>query len=206
MKTELILKKLFSQQLYYEKDVMYALVNTRKYLELTETDQDYPKLKFFCDWALHSRLSGPKAQAIVELADAHETANVGAVEHTPTASTQELYDLLKFNAFRNELERFLTANNFETFVTTAFWSQFLGTYVLIISGSPLKCVNKAKALKHVNEVNLVITKLNSPFEASQDGGTVFEVEWFWTPLTTGSLRRLRYSYKESDLSWPAPRN
>jgi len=198
MSVRSILKDLCSHHLYYEKDISYLLVNIRKCLELTETEDQFPKLKFFCDWALHAHMTRAQAQGIVELADHYEKCRAGS--SNDSEPPQELHEFFQFRVFRSELKAFLEGNGFMSYVTTDFfWAQFLGTYALIVAGHPLRCVNRRKTLAHVNTVDLHVRTLNSPFEASQRDGLVLQIEWQWTSLVTGAQTTLLYSYFDSDV-------
>ena len=53
-----------------ESDVVYALVQVRKLMERTNTGSNYRRLKFFCDWVVHGRLTGSQAkQVLIEIDD-----------------------------------------------------------------------------------------------------------------------------------------
>jgi hypothetical protein len=48
-----------------EAEVVYTLVQVRKLLEKAKIGSNYRRLKFFCDWAVHGRLSGSEAQQVL---------------------------------------------------------------------------------------------------------------------------------------------
>ena len=53
-----------------EAQVVYLIVGIRKLLEQQRVGMQYEYLKFYCDWALHSKLEGRTAQKILEPFDA----------------------------------------------------------------------------------------------------------------------------------------
>src|SRR5260370_38281246 len=56
-----------------ERQVVYILAEIRKLLELENAKDRYPALNFYCNWALHSRISkSAEAQRIVEIFDRAE--------------------------------------------------------------------------------------------------------------------------------------
>jgi hypothetical protein len=53
-----------------EVQAVYLLAVSRKIIERDNIGGQYPDLKFHCDWALHSKLTGPAAQGVLRKFDA----------------------------------------------------------------------------------------------------------------------------------------
>src|SRR5260221_14404807 len=52
-----------------EVQVVYLLVGVRKLMERDGLKKQYPDLNFHCDWALHSKLEGTTAKAVLRKFD-----------------------------------------------------------------------------------------------------------------------------------------
>lgn len=53
-----------------EAQVVYLLAGVRKLIERDKAKEQYPDLKFHCDWALHSSLEGTAAKEVLRKFDA----------------------------------------------------------------------------------------------------------------------------------------
>lgn len=114
-----------------EPQVVYILSRARKILEIDKTEEEYKKLKFYCDWALHSTIN-----------------NVGAVKDLldgiVVADGKSGSDLtMQFSTFHEEFKRFLEANELSTtlydsgkntFLFNMFLSQIYADTPLIVDG------------------------------------------------------------------------
>src|SRR6516225_8445299 len=52
-----------------EVQVVYLMAGIRKLIERDEAENDYPLLRFHCDWALHSRMDRAAAQKLLKIFD-----------------------------------------------------------------------------------------------------------------------------------------
>jgi len=64
------LKNEISKGIKTEPQAVYLLTEARKLIECDQSKDQYPDLKFHCDWALHSKLDGRAAQEILLKFDA----------------------------------------------------------------------------------------------------------------------------------------
>lgn len=98
-----------------EYEVVYVLSEIRKLLERDGREESFERLKFYCDWALHARLSGRMAQEIILKID----AALGSRASGDKLETV-LYGLIAFADFRRELKRLFRAYRIEHF---ALWTE-----------------------------------------------------------------------------------
>lgn len=56
------LRRELNEPISSERQVVYILVELRKLLELSGSDEHFPALNFYCDWALHAVLDQEGAQ------------------------------------------------------------------------------------------------------------------------------------------------
>ena len=66
------IRKLFAAGVDSEERVVYLLVELRKLMELNGDFDNYPALKFYCDWVAHPSMDRVPAGRIVELFDRYE--------------------------------------------------------------------------------------------------------------------------------------
>ncbi len=108
--------------------VIYFIVELRKALE-TFID-NYDALSFFCDWALHCRLTQTKPMHILAEADAIVDTHFMR-RQLPDLHMRRLKPILDFSKFREELALFLGENLLPTTVPAdvVLWGSFLAQYV-----------------------------------------------------------------------------
>jgi hypothetical protein len=95
-----------------EPQVIYILSRVRKILEIDKKGEEYSKLKFYCDWALHSEIN-----------------NVGAVrdilEGIIALNGESGLDLtMQFTTFHEEFKKFLQEYNLSTIIYDSDVSRF----------------------------------------------------------------------------------
>lgn len=78
MAREIILEKLARELGKLSPDecrVVYVLSRIRKYLEITNTQDKYKRLNFYCNWALHTRIDRTKAieEVLIELLNGNDS-------------------------------------------------------------------------------------------------------------------------------------
>ena len=83
-----------------EAGVVYALVQTRKLMELEGLQREYKTLNCHRDWAVHARLSGKFARKIPNFLEDHRTDF--ANEKTTVQDIIALSDITKTIALRKE--------------------------------------------------------------------------------------------------------
>jgi hypothetical protein len=82
------LREQLSQPITDEKTVVYVIVEIRKLMDLRQVPPGkYLTLRFYCNWAVHTALSGEKAIEVLKLMDdALELKRKG-----PLTGEQDLY-------------------------------------------------------------------------------------------------------------------
>ena len=58
-----------SRPIERESQVVYIMVETRKYLESTGQLDNYPALRLYCDWVVHSKLDRLGAEEVIRAID-----------------------------------------------------------------------------------------------------------------------------------------
>jgi hypothetical protein len=162
-----------------EVQVVYLLAGIRKLMERDEVKEQYPDLKFHCDWALHSKLEGTAAKDVLRKFDvAHALLRDKKIElhDLPADLKHEIDRISKMRSFEEELSGFL-----ETYGLPALtrnrpdgWPHFLHLYANVIEDIPLVVTDTTgTGPKHIS--HLVVH-----FEqAGQDAGgeVLFKVGW-----------------------------
>lgn len=112
-----------------EPQVVYVLSRVRKMLEIggKEKEAEYSKLKFYCDWALHSKINN--VGAVKDLLD-----GVIAKEGKATLDL-----IINYDAFHFELKKFLQENDLRSIMYESKDGTFLFNMFLssIYSDTPL---------------------------------------------------------------------
>jgi hypothetical protein len=177
------LATLLGQGIRCEADALYVLVEVRKLLEQQEAKQQYEYLTFYCDWAVHARLTGPVAQEILARFDA---ANVQlkqqiALRELPEPLRTDLDRISKMKFFENEMDGFLGANGLPNIESTRVdgWIHFLHLYGKIVEDCPLlmTATNQTATIKNVT--------LKLDF-AEREGEMWFKVRWIIEDKNGGS--------------------
>ena|ERR1041385_655474 len=173
-----------------EAQVVYIIVELRKLMELnghTEDDSPYFALNFYCSWAVHTKMSRSGAKRIVERFNVYQktldaTTSSGdlavTIPQEDLKALAKLDDTLKLSSFRDQLGKYLKAENLSNDIATddAQWVNFLKYYLRVIEDCPLQC---AAPLEWVNEVNVKVIETCEP-----NAGQEFTVmmAWEWMPL------------------------
>jgi hypothetical protein len=138
MQNEIIQKlhAVLASPLETEAEVVYFLVEIRKYLDRVGGKQPFPVLRMYCNWVVHISIDRYGRGSILESMD-----NVLALNSTGEfgAGLQEAFDIFSFDRLRNELNQFLQLNSLPTNLVddSAWWGQFLHLYVNVVSQCPL---------------------------------------------------------------------
>jgi len=184
------------------------LTDVRKLMEVLNEEKQYPTLKLFCDWVVHSKLSGPKVQKLLsemdDLYNRHLLYNILMGFNMPPS----LGTFLNLQGFKNELSVFLLKNcgiGTPNTLDKLRWENFETVYCNIVSNCLLIYENKKKPLKHIDSAVIAIQKLEfNPAQIRHDPLTVPNgVEWtffknekeaFKLLLTWGSKPALREAF------------
>lgn len=148
------LRDVLTSGIVTEAQVLFVLVKTRKLLEMREKGPNYHALKFFCDWALHSRLDKDGAQNIIRQFDKVIVPWIAHDMDQFATLMKEIEDLLTAERFRQELQHFLGVHGLPTRLTndSSVWQTFLRIYISSVQDTPLEI--KPLPVKHVQSVTI----------------------------------------------------
>ncbi|MHB8754939.1 MAG: hypothetical protein ACYC92_08295 [Candidatus Acidiferrales bacterium] len=154
-----------------ECEVGYVLAEIRKLLERDRRQGSFGRLNFFCDWALHARLSRSTAREILLAID---DATSSARKHGNTDAVEAaLSRVVTLEQFKIALDDFMQASGLSRIWTTQAWSSFVEKYCLIIQDCALEISdNPPRQPQHVRELVLRASKTER-----DDGGQIFEANW-----------------------------
>ena len=118
-----------------ETQVVYLLAGVRKILEQLEEPTEFGRLKFYCDWALHSRLSRKPAQEVMQILEFIYKC-MAKDERAPDHSEAML--LITFDLLKKELSAFLQKFGLRDFTqSTNAWVVFIYLYSRAVEDCPL---------------------------------------------------------------------
>jgi hypothetical protein len=140
-----------------EVQVVYLLVGVRKLIERDRVKDQYPDLKFYCDWALHPHMDRAAAEAILKNFDAAHPLLRGNIRlhELPDDLRSEIDQISKMGSFKRDLSRFLAAYELPPMTQKLpdGWSRFLYLYSGVIEDIPL-VVSSPAATKHISHVTV----------------------------------------------------
>src|SRR6185369_3652850 len=124
-----------------EVQVVYLLAGIRKIIERDQIEDEFPSLKFHCDWALHSSMDRAAAKVILRLFD----DAYGLLMHDvrlgdlPPDLNTAIKRVSHMQSFETELEQFHKAYGLPTLTQKRSdgWAHFLHLYTKVISDIPL---------------------------------------------------------------------
>lgn len=132
-----------------ESDILYLLAETRKILEHMDTN-DYPILKFYCHWALHTskdRITKEMKEIISNLNDdiVYEITKGWPPERRKVTSFMYMEEL------KEELIKFLNDYELPVDITEEkSWVEFISTFVNVLSDQPIIATPPIKNIKSIN--------------------------------------------------------
>lgn len=154
-----------NQGINTEPGVVYLMRGIRNILEQTGTKQVYPALLFYCDWVVHSKLSGSAAQDILQKFDA---ANIHLKagtkwEDLPRSLRNEIDRISKLRSFEKEFTRFLQDQNLPPIDQNRVdgWIHFVHLYGKVVQDCPLE-MSAQKANSTISKVVVQIEMANRP--------------------------------------------
>lgn len=115
--TRLKLQKELDKNISQESEVIYVLLQIRKILETDKKEKEYRKLKFFCDWALHSQID--YIDPVKEIAEG--LAEPIGIESKFSKNAHD--DILNMRSLFKELRKFFDDHSFETSIFKSKISQ-----------------------------------------------------------------------------------
>ncbi len=158
-----------------ECHVVYLLTCIRKILEQEDPNPDFELLKFYCNWALHSKLQGPAAQNVLSYFNQGHLLLVNGDNNLPT----EIQNISKFNNLIEDIKKFLETHYVSVPEhTSSNSSKFISLYASIIEDCPL-IINP-----HISE-DSQITKVTVKVEFAEEvqhGQQYYKVRWIITDV------------------------
>jgi hypothetical protein len=123
-----------------ESDVSYAMAEIRKTLEFDRAKKENWALSFYCDWVLHTELTGPGAKKILGTIEQILGKFKDGDDPATFDPSGALYDILSFHLLRSHLSKFLKENDMPTlWVEDPFvWPTTVRFYGRLVQDSPLK--------------------------------------------------------------------
>ncbi|OFW08629.1 MAG: hypothetical protein A3G20_01020 [Acidobacteria bacterium RIFCSPLOWO2_12_FULL_59_11] len=132
-----------TKPVHTEAEVVYLLVEIRKILEDLADGHPYPSLRFHCDWALHTKLSGTLTRNLLQEVEAL-CASIRSMEMKNQPAMQDsgrLLRILDLSLFRDNLRQLLHDNGLPTTLPDDWdlWVGFLAGYFKVVEDCPLIC-------------------------------------------------------------------
>ena len=136
-----------------ESQVVYILVEVRKLLDSEGVRDRYITLKFFCDWALHTKLRKRNAGLLLQPFD-DAYGRRGEDGMLPPEDQQFLARTVSLIEFSQQLVEVLESHGItlNTLRGPARWFRFLELYLAIIADCPLQYTANEVTLTHLNQV------------------------------------------------------
>jgi hypothetical protein len=175
-----------------EVQVVYLLAGIRKLIERDKIEDQYPALKFHCDWALHSSMDQAAAKAVLKEFDAAHTLLRGNVElhDLPAPLKSEIDRISKMRCFKKELSKFLTAYGLPPLTQHRHdgWVHFLHLYTKVIEDIPLvvampaakkrpKQAMRDSGPKHISHVTVNFEEARETIKHEGGEELLFKVTW-----------------------------
>ncbi len=118
-----------------ESQVVYILANIRKILELNGNPEEFTHLKFYCNWALHSKLSGSEAQHVLRML---EPIYSYLLKRKEVPDNSDSVKLANMGLFQEKLSTFLQKFAIKDFTRGMNdWVLFMYLYSKVIEDCPL---------------------------------------------------------------------
>jgi len=159
-----------------EADVVYVLVEIRKYLDHSDPDGDkFAVLRTYCDWPVHVLLDRGGAKRLIRsLNDAF-----AAPQAERSKALWEISNKFSLAEFQNELRLFLQLNDLPLVLVEdhVCWGQFVKHYVAVVSDCPIVYVEPSKDPDSIRKVTLVINEATK--DLTKETGGVLNVVWAW---------------------------
>jgi hypothetical protein len=173
-----------------EADVVYILVEIRKYLDHTDPKGAlYALLRTYCDWPVHVVLNRKGAKDLLRsLGDDFADSLTDAGRARGTLAVFKRFSL---DEFEKELRRFLQSNGLPLNLVDepAQWSQFMKHYVSVVSDCPFVFEGSPTHPKAIVKATL---KINETLQKAAEGWV--NVGWFWSiEFADGTSRNISHT-------------
>jgi hypothetical protein len=147
------LKKLLSEGIRRESDVVYLLVEIRKLLDRNEYAD--PLLRLFCNWVAHIEISGARSGSSLILKEFDpEYPNAGEILRGPAHYS--------FYSFREHLGNCLLHFGLPTQLVekNIDWVRFTVLYTLVVGECPILYTASSEELRYIKSVELITTGIH----------------------------------------------
>jgi hypothetical protein len=175
------LQELLAKGIANERDASYLMMEIRKFIEQQppEIKEEYEYLKFHCDWAMHSQLSGKTTQKILKEFDAAAIQlKAGAKLHElPNTLRSEIENISKMKYFEKQVERLLSTNGLPSMELARpdGWIHFIHLYGKIVEDCPLVMTTKNQSAT-IEKVTVKLDLAKKQLENIEDE-QFFRVRW-----------------------------
>jgi hypothetical protein len=206
------LQRAIDEKIKTEAQVVYIIACVRKLIEFENAQQTYPALNFYCNWALHTKLSNSaEASRIVAVFDRAESflTQVHAAEPGQQISNTapdwmgELNKEIALENFKSEFQQFCEARNVNgrLLLDERLWLRFLDLYAAVIDGARL--ISRDDTLQFVKTVTTERVPIPSGMNAAEAGTTYFlAIEWQWkSPSGMNQVTQHIFRHKIEPRSW-----
>jgi hypothetical protein len=164
----------FSGVLDAEMQVVYVLVEIRKYLEQNpELRNRHPALNFYCCWAVHSEAAGNGADRILERFDRLYPLMKSGLT---AGQSEEIFRTLTLGKLKEELIDFLDTLGIQSSIKTSptHWLRFLRAYASITEDCPF-VLSSNSMIKLRNIDNILVQTVPLPAVAPHE--MIFSTVW-----------------------------
>ncbi len=160
---------------------MDAIVEIRKVVEHDGDHDQYWTLTFFCDWALHPKLTKKKAERILIRLDKRLSRYNPARPHE-IDSDGEVGKFLSFELFREHLLAFFKRNGLPTAWAEDpfFWADFCVIYGEIIRHTPLVVTRDSGGLTYLQKLVISACEPSALFSKHKAGDKLYGFRWEFT--------------------------
>jgi hypothetical protein len=177
-----------------EAEVVYVMVEIRKYLDHTDPKAvEFKVLRTYCDWVVHLFLDRGGAKDVLDALD--NAIAAGESDEEVRKKLRKRHEQISLNQFRSELQKFLGSNDLPRIVVDndKSWGQFLKHYVAAVSDCAFVSKDPPGHPRAIRRATLEINDNTKSAELSQEG--VVNVTWLWKlELADDSTRRVGVTY------------
>ena len=177
-----------------EADVVYLLVEIRKYLDhVNPSGGMYAVLRTYCDWPVHILLDRSGAKSLLRSLDDALAAKSTEIERRK--AIRAAFERFSLIQFQQELRQFLQAENLPLLLVDdrACWGQFLKHYVAVVSDCPFVFAGRPTHPRAIRKVTLQINEATKSAENAVEG--MVNVVWTWClEFADGTKRTISNTY------------
>jgi hypothetical protein len=171
-----------------EVQVVYLMAGIRKLIERDGAQDDFPLLRFHCDWALHSRMDRAGARRLLKIFDeAHlNFKNKLECSDLPRSVQRDLDEIAKMRGFEKEFEKFVDEHGLPQLTRDHRdgWVRFLRLYSKVVEDIPL-CVDakkrgpgrKGDAIKNISRVTMHLDDAKQTVKAAGFEDFFYRMKW-----------------------------